>query len=642
MSAQVTTTTETREIDVDSVRRDLESSWRAPRGFWGWFRQVNHQAIGKRYIVTAFVFLVLGGIEALLMRFQLAFPESRLLNPNAYNEIFTIHGSTMMFLFAVPVMEGMGIYLVPLMLGTRNVAFPRLNAYGYYMYLFGGIFLYAGILLNISPDAGWFAYTPLSGPQFAPGKRVDFWAQMITFTELSALVVAIELIVTTLKMRAPGMSLNRIPVFVWAMFVQSFMVIFAMPAVMDASGMLLFDRTVGTHFFNPAEGGDPLLWQHIFWFFGHPEVYIIFIPGTGMVAELVTTFSGRPVFGYVAIVLSIIATGFIGFGLWVHHMFATGLPQLGESFFTAASMLIAIPTGVQFFCWLATLWGGRPRLTVPFWYVVGFFLIFLIGGLTGVMIASVPFDIQVHDTFFIVAHFHYVLIGGAVFPLLGAIYYWYPKMTGRLLDDKLGLLTFWLLFAGFNLTFFPMHLLGFHGMPRRVYTYPPDSGWGMLNLLATSGAVVLAIGGTLYLINIFRNRSGGLMAGANPWRGGTLEWLAASPPPHYNFLHIPIVSGREPLWEQAAEEIPVATGLRNDRREVLATGVLDAAPDHRYVLPGPTIWPFCFAIATGIGFAGTVFNMWWGILGMVLGFVPLVGWFWPHRDANFVPQVKKE
>lgn len=635
------TTTETREIDIDSVHRDLEDSWRAPGGFLGWFRQVNHQAIGKRYIVTAFVFLVLGGIEALLMRFQLAFPESRILNPNAYNEIFTIHGSTMMFLFAVPVMEGMGIYLVPLMLGTRNVAFPRLNAYGYYMYLFGGIFLYAGILLNISPDAGWFAYTPLSGPQFAPGKRVDFWAQMITFTELSALVVAIELIVTTLKMRAPGMSLNRIPVFVWAMFVQSFMVIFAMPAVMDASGMLLFDRTVGTHFFNPAEGGDPLLWQHIFWFFGHPEVYIIFIPATGMVAELVTTFSGRPVFGYVAIVLSIISTGFIGFGLWVHHMFATGLPQLGESFFTAASMLIAIPTGVQFFCWIATMWGGRPKLTVPFWYVVGFFLIFLVGGLTGVMIASVPFDVQVHDTFFIVAHFHYVLIGGAVFPLLGAIYYWYPKMTGRLLDDKLGLFTFWLLFAGFNLTFFPMHLLGFHGMPRRVYTYPTDSGWGMLNLVATAGAVVLAIGGTLYLINIFRSRSGGDIAGANPWRGGTLEWLAPSPPPHYNFLHIPIVSGREPLWEQAVEEVPVATGLRNDRREVLVTGILDAAPDHRYVLPGPTIWPFCFAITTGIGFTGTVFNMWWGILGMVLGFVPLVAWFWPHSDLNFVPQVKK-
>jgi len=641
MSAASSPAITARDIDLEAAHRDLAESWRAPGGFFGWFRQVNHQTIGLRYIVTAFIFLIAGGIEALLMRLQLAFPNLHLINPNAYNELFTTHGSTMMFLFAVPVMEGMGVYLVPLMVGTRNVAFPRLNAYGYYMYLFGALFLYVGVFSNIAPDAGWFAYTPLSGPQFSPGKRMDFWAQMITFTELSALVVAIEIIVTVIKMRAPGMSLDRVPIFVWSVFVQSFMVIFAMPAIMDASGMLMFDRTMGTHFFNPAEGGDPLLWQHIFWFFGHPEVYIIFIPATGMLAEILTTFSRRPMFGYVALVLSIVSVGFIGFGLWVHHMFATGLPQLGESFFTAASMLIAIPNGVQIFCWIATLWGGRPKLTVPLWYVIGFFAIFVAGGLTGVMIASVPFDTQVHDTFFIVAHFHYVLIGGAVFPLLGAIYYWYPKMTGSMLNDKLGMVTFWILFVGFNLTFFPMHALGLNGMPRRVYTYPANSGWGPMNLLASVGAVIIAIGGVLFLVNVFRSRKRGAPAGMNPWEAGTLEWLADSPPQTYNFLHIPIVSGREPLWEQKRDEIPVVVGLRNDRREVLVTRTLDAAPDHRYVLPGPTIWPFLFAVATMIAFVGTVFNMWWFVLGGILGITPIVAWFWPHRDKNFVPPMEK-
>ena len=641
MSADLLSTIDQYEIDEAAAKRDLENSWRAPGGFIGWFQEVNHKAIGLRYIVTAFIFLIAGGIEALLMRYQLAIPDHRFLNPNLYNEIFTIHGSTMMFLFAVPVMEGMGIYLVPLMIGTRNVAFPRLNAYGYYMFLFGGIFLYAGIFLNMAPDAGWFAYTPLSGPQFSPGKRLDFWAQMITFTELSALVVAIEIIVTVIKLRGPGMSLDRIPIFVWAMLVQSFMVVFAMPAVMDASGMLMMDRTIGTHFFNPAEGGDPLLWQHTFWFFGHPEVYIIFIPGTGMVAELVTVFSRRPIFGYTAIVLSIISTGFIGFGLWVHHMFATGLPQLGESFFTAASLLITIPTGVQFFCWLATMWGGRPKLTVPFWYVISFFIIFVAGGLSGVMIASVPFDIQVHDTFFIVAHFHYVLIGGAVFPLLGAIYYWFPKMTGRLQDDRLGLITCWILLIGFNLTFFPMHWLGLHGMPRRVYTYSANSGWASMNALASIGAVVIAVGGILYLVNIFRSKRDGGFSGPNPWQAGTLEWMTDSPAPRYNFLHIPIVSGREPLWERPSDEIPLVIGLRTDRREALVTRTLEASPDHRYVLPGPTIWPFWVAVGTGIGFTGSVFNMWWFVLGGFICFVPFVGWFWPHRNINFVPKMEK-
>jgi heme/copper-type cytochrome/quinol oxidase subunit 1 len=447
----------------------LERAWANGSGLRAWLSVTTHQAIGMRYIVTAFIFLLAGGVEALLMRLQLARPDNGILSVDKYNQIFTVHGSTMMFLFAVPVMEGMGVYLVPLMLGTRNVAFPRLNAFGYWMYLIGGLFLYWGLFTNTGPDVGWFAYTPLSGPQFSPGKRVDVWAQMITFTEISAMCVAAELAATIMKMRAPGMSLNRIPLFCWSMLVQSFMVLFAMPAVMVASNIfLLTDRTIGTHFANPAEGGDPLLYQHIFWFFGHPEVYIIFIPALGMVSAIVDTNTRRAIFGYPAMVLSLAATAFIGFGLWVHHMFATGLPQIGEAYFTAASMMIGITSGVQIFSWLATMWTGRIRWTAAMHFVAGFVFIFVAGGLTGIMLAAIPLDLQVHDTFFVVAHFHYVLIGGALFPLFGGFHHWFPKFTGRMIDEKLGKLTFWVLFVGFNLTFFPMHILGLKGMTRRI------------------------------------------------------------------------------------------------------------------------------------------------------------------------------
>src|SRR4051812_25314505 len=382
-------------------------------------------------MVTAFFFLCLAGLAAMLMRLQLARPDSRLVGPDLYNQLFTMHGTTMMFLFAVPVMEAFAVYLVPLMVGTRNIAFPRLNAFSYWVYLSGGIFLWVSFMLNIGPDAGWFAYVPLSGPEFAPGKRVDVWAQMITYTEVSALAVAVEIVVTVFKQRAPGMTLDRIPLFVWAMLVTAFCIIFAMPSVMIASTALILDRLVGTHFFNPAEGGDALLWQHLFWFFGHPEVYIIFLPATGMVSSILPAFTRRPVFGYTALVLALIAVGFLSFGLWVHHMFATGIPMLGAALFTASSMLIAVPNGIQIFCWLATIWTGQLVFKTPLLFVVAFIVTFVIGGLTGVMVASVPIDLQVHDTYFVVAHFHYVLIGGAVFPLVGAVYYWFPKIAGR-------------------------------------------------------------------------------------------------------------------------------------------------------------------------------------------------------------------
>jgi len=617
----------------DEDRRGLERTWGSRPGLLGWLSEVSHTAIGKRYIVTAFLFFLLGGVEALLMRIQLSRPESRFLGPDLYNQVFTTHGSTMMFLFAVPIMLGLGVYLVPLMVGTRNLAFPRLNAFSYFVYLIGGLLLYGAFFLNTGPDAGWFAYVPLSGPDYSPGKRMDVWAQMITFTEISALAVAVNLITTILKQRTPGMSLNRVPLFVWAMLVTSFMVVFAMPAVMLSSLMLAMDRLVDTHFFNPAEGGDALLWQHLFWFFGHPEVYIIFLPATGIVSTLLPPFTRRETFGYLGIVLALLATGFIGFGLWVHHMFATGLPQLGASFFTAASIMIAIPSGLQIFCWTATLWGGRLRFKTPLYFVLGFFLIFVLGGLTGMMLASVPLDLQVHDTFFVVAHFHYVLIGGAVFPLFGGLFYWFPKMTGRMLSERLGKLSFWLMFLGFNLTFFPMHQLGLDGMPRRVYTYPPGTGWEGLNLLATAGGVVLGLGVLVFLINAGWSLRHGATAGDDPWESDTLEWATTSPPPSYNFQHLPTVSGRAALWDRSPNQ-PVVTGLRSDRREILVTDGLDAEPDHRDVLPGPTIWPFFLALAVGVTFVVAIFTPWGIPLGIVLCAIPLAAWFWPWGDMD--------
>lgn len=614
----------------------LERTWRRPPGILGWLATVDHKEIGRRYIVTALIFLALGGALSLLMRLQLARPDSNLISAQRYNELFTMHGSTMMFLFAVPVMEGVAVYIIPLMVGTRSTAFPRLNAFSYYMYLFGGLMLWIAFVLNIGPDIGWFAYTPLSGPQFSPGKRADIWAQMITFTEVSALAAAVVLICTILKTRAPGMTLARMPLFAWAMLVVAVMIVFSMPAVALCSSMLISDRLIGTNFYNAYEHGDALLWQHLFWFFGHPEVYIIFLPATGFVSVICETFCRRPVFAYPVVVLALISTGILAFGLWVHHMFATGLPRVGYSFYTAASMTVAIPTALQIFCWLATMWDGRPRLAVPMLYVIGFIVTFVIGGLTGVIIASVPLDLQLHDTYFIVAHFHYVLIGGAVFPLLGILTYWYPKITGRMMSETLGKIGFWMIFIGFQLAFFPMHFSGLLGMPRRVYTYPAGLGLELPNLLSTLGAFVVASAVLLFVINGIMSLYRGLPSPANPWGAASLEWATTSPPPVYNFAHIPVVESRTPLWDVDGE-LPVVSGLRVDEKELLLTSVVAAAPDVREPVPEASLWPFVASCAVGILFVSSIFSPWAIVFGAIPCAIAAAAWFWP-KDLKRSPE----
>jgi cytochrome c oxidase subunit 1 len=612
----------------------LAKTWSDKPGIKGFLEANDHKRTGKRFIVTALLFFSAAGVLAALMRLQLAFPDSRIVGPDLYNQLFTMHGTTMMFIFAVPVMQGMGIYLVPLMIGTRNTAFPRMTACAYWLYLLGALTLWTGFATNTGADAGWFSYVPLAGPQYGIGKRADIWNNLVNLTEAMGLMVAVDLATTILKMRAPGMSLRRMPIFVWATLVASIMIIFAMPSVMLAANLVQFDRMFATHFFNPAEGGDVLLWQHLFWFFGHPEVYFIFIPALGFVSTIIPTFARRPLFGHMAVVLSLIGTGFLAFGLWVHHMFATNLPELGKGFFTAMSMMIAIPTAVQIFCWIATLWTGRLHLRVPLLYVLAFFVILVLGGMTGIMVGAVPFDLQVHDTYFVVAHLHYVLLGGAVFPLFGAFFYWFPKVTGRLLNERLGRWEFWLFFIGFNVTFFPMHLLGLAGMPRRIYTYGVETGWGALNLIATIGAAMIALSMLLFVINVARSRTSGERAGDDPWGAPTLEWSTHSPPPPFNFVALPVVASRVPLWAREADEPTHVSGLSAQTREGLVTTVLDALPDVRYSYPSPTIWPFIAAITVVLWLYWsnvTPSGMWYGLIPPAIAFI---AWYWPTKKET--------
>ena len=611
----------------------LAATWSDAPGLWGFLTTVDHKRIAARYILTVILLMFLAGMLALDMRLQLAAPDMERMTPQLYNESFTLHGSTMLFLVSVPVMEAMAIWLVPLMLGQRGLAFPRLAAFSYWLYLAGVLMLWVPHALGVTPDLGWFEYPPLSGPGYSPGHRADIWAQMITFTEVAALAASVNVVATVLKMRPPGMTLARIPVFVWAQMLSALMTIFALPAVMLVTSMLIADRLVSTQFFAPAAGGDAILFQHLFWWFGHPEVYIIFLPAAGFVSTILETFSRRTLFGHAAVVLSMLAIAALAFGLWVHHMFAVGLPRLGNDFYTAASMAVALPAGIQIFCWLATLWTGRPRFDTPLLWVLGFIATFVIGGLSGVMVASAPLDQQLTDTYFIVAHLHYVLVGGAIFPLLGALTYWYPKATGRMMSETAGKISFALIVGGFNLGFFPMHILGLQGMPRRVYTYSAGMGWGPLNLVATIGSAIAIAGGVLFVANAFWSYYRGKRAGPNPWGGATLEWAVPSPPPQHNFDGTPVVDSLTPLWTQT-HGLSVMTGLASDHRQVLVTSIMEADPEYRQKSPTPSIAPLVTAIAVTILFIGSIYTPW----ALVWGSVPVAGalvvWFWPKRARS--------
>jgi len=614
------------------ARAELARAWSDPPTLKGWICTLDHKAIARRFVITALLFFFAGGVLGGLMRHQLSEPGKTLVGPDLYNQVFTMHGTTMMFLFAVPVMQGVALYLLPLMVGTRNTAFPRMSACSYWIYLIGGLTLFAGFACNTGADAGWFSYVPLAGPEYGFGKRSDFWNVLVNFTEATGLMLAVDLATTALKMRAPGMSLLRMPLFVWATLVSSVMIIFAMPTVMLGANLVQFDRMAGTHFFNPAEGGDALLWQHMFWYFGHPEVYFIFVPALGMISAIIPTFARRPMFGHRAIVLSLISTGFLSFGLWVHHMYATNLPELGKSFFTAMSFMIAIPSAVQLFCWIATIAGGRLVLKTPMLFIAGFFATLMIGGLTGIMLGSVPLDLQVHDTYFVVAHLHYVLIGGALYPLFGAIYYWFPKVYGRMLDERLGRWQFWLLSIGFNLTFFPLHVLGLHGMPRRIYTYTADTGWGPLNFVSWVGAMIEDVSMALFVLNIVRALWKGRAAEPDPWGGATLEWAASSPPAAYNFERIPVVASAEPLWSPPASGPRWVTGLSTKLREGLVTTVLDALPDVRYLYPTPSPWPIVAAFTVGFWLVWSIFSNKGMLIGLLPPTIAFIAWYWPTKE----------
>ena len=528
-----------------------------------WLMTTDHKKIGLMYIVTAFFFFLVGGVEALLIRTQLAVPNGKVLSPEVYNQIFTMHGTTMIFLFVMPMLTGFGNYIVPLMIGARDMAFPRLNAFGYWIVLFGGLFLNSSFLFNAAPNGGWFMYAPLSeltsrcgnAVMCTPGMNADFWLLGVLLLGVASISGSLNFVVTILKMRAPGMTLNRMPLFTWMTLVTAFLLLFALPSLTAASVLLLLDRHLGTHFYQFASGGDPLLWQHLFWSFGHPEVYILILPVFGMISEILPVFSRKPIFGYTFIAWSGVAIGFLSFTVWAHHMFAVGLPPIAQAFFATSTTLIAIPTAVKIFNWIATVWGGKVILSAPMLFALGFIAMFLIGGLNGAALAVVPFDYQVTDSYFVVAHLHYVLFGGSVFGIFGGIYYWFPKMTGRLLGDRLGQVQFWLMMVGVNLTFFPMHLLGLLGMPRRIYTYPDNLGWNLDNLLATIGAFIIAASVLVFLWNLFVSLGNGQKAGNDPWDAFTLEWDTSSPPVHYNFLTIPTVRSRRPFYDKKNPDI---------------------------------------------------------------------------------------
>ena len=614
----------------DELRR-LEAVWESPRG-WRAVTDVNNTRLGLLYIATAVLFLVLGGVLALVMRAQLAVPGNTLVGPDTYNQLFTMHGSVMMFLFAVPVVEAMAVYLLPGMLGARDLPFPRLNAYAFWAYAIGGLVFFASIFVGRAPDGGWFMYPPLTSERFSPGIGADFWLLGIGFIEISAIAGAIELIVGILRTRAPGMSLLRMPIFAWAMLVVGGMVIFAFPPVILCTLLLELERAFGWPFFIPEQGGDPLLWQHLFWFFGHPDVYIIFLPAAGMVSMIVATMAQTPLVGYRWVVGAVLGMGTLSFALWAHHMFTAGISIHAMHFFSVASLAVVIPSAIQVFAWLATIRRGRVRLATPMLFVLGFFVVFTIGGLTGVMLAVLPFDWQAHDTHFVVAHLHYVLIGGMMFPLFAGFYYWAPTVGGRPLSDRLGRWVCGLLFAGVNVTFLPMHLTGLLGMPRRVYTYPAGLGWEGLNLVSSLAAVLIAAAVAVFLVDVARHLRSMDKVDVNPWGAATLEWL---PLGNYGARSIPLVDSREPLWDRPSlrEEVDSGghylPGSVTGRRETIVTSPVAARPQYVAILPGPGWPPVLAAVGTAAFFLLlTVKLLIPAAVGGVLALAMILVWAW--------------
>ncbi|MBY8823506.1 cbb3-type cytochrome c oxidase subunit I [Sphingomonas colocasiae] len=623
----------TKEARPNGEVEELERIWCAPRG-WQYLTVVNNNYVGVYYLGTAFLFFLLAGALALLMRVQLAAPLLEILPQGTYNQVFTMHGTVMMFLFAVPAVEAAGVLLLPQMLAARDLPFPRLSAYAFWAYAVGGLCFFASLFIGLAPDGGWFMYPPLTSKAYSPGINTDFWLLGIGFIEISAIAGAIEIIVGVLRTRAPNMSLDRMPIFAWAMLVFAGMIIIAFPSVILATLLLEIERAFNWPFFDATRGGDPVLWQHLFWFFGHPEVYIIFLPAAGMLSMIVASVSRAELVGYRLIVLAMLATGFISFGVWAHHMFAIGMPPMSNGFFSAASMAVSVPAGIQVFSWIATIAVGRRSFSTPALFVIGSLLVFVTGGLTGVMVAMVPFDWQAHDSYFIVAHLHYVLIGGMVFPLFAAFYYWIPMVSKRALSERLGRWIFALMFIGMNIAFMPMHLAGLMGMPRRVYTYLPDRGWDLPNLISTFGAFVLAAGVLLFVIDLIRNFRPAPAEGnaGNVYGGGTLEWL---PSALYSTRSIPVIHSREPLWDQPGICDDVAAGRyflprsATGKRETIVTSPLLAEPQYLQIMPGPSVWPFAAAIFTaGFFLALTVQAYVFGVASGVFATLATLRWLW--------------
>jgi cytochrome c oxidase subunit I+III len=619
----------------------LLRAWKLAEG-WRYWSNVNNSEVGKWYTAVSILFLLFGGVLALLMRIQLAFPNNDFLSADKYNQIFTLHGSVMMFLFAIPIFEAVSILFLPQMLGARELPFPRLSAYGFWAFLMGGVFLCGSIFFDAAPKGGWFMYPPLTS-RYDTGIGADMWLLGFSFIEVAAIAASVELIVGVLKCRPPGMRINLIPLYSWYVLVAAAMVLFAFPPLITGSLLLELERAFKWPFFDPAGGGDPLLWQHLFWLFGHPEVYIIFLPSVALVAMIIPTFAKKPIVGYAWIVLSAIGTGFLSFGLWVHHMFTTGLPGISLALFSAASQAVAIPTGVQIFCFIATLLVGRVQNSLPMLFIFGGLATFVIGGLTGVMVAVATFDFQAHDSYFIVAHLHSVLIGGTIFPFAAAVYYYFPLVNGKKLSEKLGRKAFWFLFAGFNITFLPMHFTGLRGMPRRVYTYPAGLGLETLNLVSTIGAIILVIGFAILMWDIFRPKGKEPLSERNPWGAGSLEWLQEMPGKPWGVRSIPEIDSRYPLWDQPNFVQHVDEGrfylpdAEEGKLEMLVTSVIDAKPIQCLRIPGPSFIAFWAAVFTGGIFIFPTFKMWWPMA--ISGTIALaVIWRWLWTSSAVIPE----